>query len=283
MFVGLTQSKTDHIVTMVSAEIYPVDLAAATQHARATVFTATGESHPPTKAGNNGVAVPFHTTRDKDDAADKKRKAIEDVPLTPDAQQPKTAEAAPDAPHGTTKAAKNCVAGDNNDATKTNPPPASNKIEDWLDDEAAVEQRFIHTGRKTYRPPLPNLYTGPALDDDLLDGHNWLYKEHGKPLWHNKEYLPPRNNIIQFSDKPEYAQELEKNLSLDQCPPENQAAVRDLCTKFWDCFTQDGLSLPIRGFKSVVDTGTATPLHAKSPTMGPMNPKSSQPSRSIPW
>jgi uncharacterized membrane protein len=86
MFVGLTQTKADGIVTMASAEIHPVDLAAAAQQAEPTVFTATDESHPLTKAGNNDVAAPSHTTSDKDDAADKKRKAIEAVPSTPDAQ-----------------------------------------------------------------------------------------------------------------------------------------------------------------------------------------------------
>jgi hypothetical protein len=148
--------------------------------------------HPPPKAGNNDVAVPSHTTSDKDDAADKKRKAIEAVSSTPDAQRHKTTDAAPDAPHCATKAANNGVAGDNNDAAQLKPPPASDKIEDWLDDEAAMEQGFIRTGRKPYRPPLPNLYTGPALDDDLLDGHDWLYKEHGKALWHTKDpiYAP---------------------------------------------------------------------------------------------
>jgi hypothetical protein len=62
MFVGLTQTKADRIVMMASAEIYPVDLAAATQQAEPTVcFTATDESHPPPKAGNNDVAVPSRT------------------------------------------------------------------------------------------------------------------------------------------------------------------------------------------------------------------------------
>jgi hypothetical protein len=86
-----------------------------------------------------------------------------------------------------------------------------------------VEQGFIRTGRKPYRPPLPNLYTGPALDNDLLDGHDWLYKEHGKALRHTKDPLPPRDNIIQFSDKPGYAQELRRTYAWTT--PDNQAAV----------------------------------------------------------
>ncbi len=65
-----------------------------------------------------------------------------------------------------------------------------------------MEQGFIRTGRKPYRPPLPNLYTEPELDDDLLDGHDWLYKEHGKAIGHTTEPLSPRDNIIQFTDKP---------------------------------------------------------------------------------
>jgi hypothetical protein len=57
MLASLTQTKADCIVTMASAEQHPVDLAAATQHATAIVFTATGEFHPPTNAGNNDIAV----------------------------------------------------------------------------------------------------------------------------------------------------------------------------------------------------------------------------------
>jgi hypothetical protein len=128
MFVGLTQTKADRLVTMASAEIYPVDLAAATQQAEPTVcFTATDESHPPPKAGNNDVAVPSHTTSDKDDAADKKRKAIEAVSSTPDAQRHKTTDALPDAHHCATKAANNDVAGDNNDAVQLKPPQQATK------------------------------------------------------------------------------------------------------------------------------------------------------------
>jgi hypothetical protein len=85
MFVGLTQTKADRIVTMASAEIHPVDLVTATQQAKPTVFTATDESHPPTKAGNNDVAIPSHTTSDKDDAADKKVKLLK---LSPQPQTP---------------------------------------------------------------------------------------------------------------------------------------------------------------------------------------------------
>jgi hypothetical protein len=53
MFVDLTQARADRIVMMASAEIHPE----AMHQARATAFTATDKSHPPTKVGNNGVVM----------------------------------------------------------------------------------------------------------------------------------------------------------------------------------------------------------------------------------
>jgi hypothetical protein len=78
------------------------------------------------------------------------------------------------------------------------------------------------------------------VDDDMLNGHDWVYK---------------RDNIIQFTDKPEYVTELEKKLWVKECPPDHRATVRDPVVEFWDCFTQDSLRFPIRGFEFVVDTG----------------------------
>jgi hypothetical protein len=116
-------------------------------------------------------------------------------------------------------------------------------------------------------------YTEQELDDDLLEGHDWLYKEHGKAILQTASPLLPRDDIIQFTDKPEYAQELEKNLILDQCPPDLHEAARELCIEVWDCFTQDGLSLPIRSFGFVVDTGAAKPIACKIPRYGPHEAK----------
>ncbi len=56
-----------------------------------------------------------------------------------------------------------------------------------------MERGFVRTGWKTYQP---------ELDDDLLDGHGWLCKEHRKAIWHTTDTkpLPPRKDIIQFSN-----------------------------------------------------------------------------------
>jgi hypothetical protein len=256
MFVGLTQTEATHIVTMATAEIHPIDFEAAQQHSEATVFSATDEPRPSPEGGNNDVVSQHQETVNKDDVSDKKRKAVEAIPPNPAAQRMKG--------NGQPSGAMDPAIID-----PGKPPPASDRIEGWLDDDAAADQGFIRTGRKMYRPPLPSLYTGPEVEDDLLDGHDWVYKEHGKALRHTKEPLPPRDNIIQFTDKPEYATELDTNLRVAACPPDHRAAVRDLVVEFWDCFTQDGLRFPIRGFEFVVDTGTAAPIACKIPRYGP--------------
>ena len=121
------------------------------------------QRYPTPRGWNNDVAAQSRKTVDKDDAADKKRKAIEAAPPTSMVQRPKFNE---DAPCGQASRSPDLNAT-RGQASLTDPSPstARDQIENWLDDETAVEQGFIRTGRKTYRPPLPNLYTEPEVDD----------------------------------------------------------------------------------------------------------------------
>ena len=82
MFVGLTQSEVTRIVTMATAEIHPIDLAEEQQRSETTAFTATDTPHSPPEGGNNDVTSQHQGTVAKDDAADKKRKAVEGGPST---------------------------------------------------------------------------------------------------------------------------------------------------------------------------------------------------------
>ena len=252
MFIGLTQVEGTRIVMMATSKAPPTDPAAAQRHSDTTGPVTPDNSQPTTRTGNNDGATNTKERMNKDEDGDKKRKATESVDAAP--PQAKRNPVNEPGPSSGPPAPK----------TQTC-PPARDVIEEWLDDETAAGRGFIRTERKIYRPPLPSKYTEQELDDDLLEGHDWLYEEHGKAILQTVGPLPPRDNIIQFTDKPEYIEELEKNLVLDQCPPELHAAVRDLCIEFWDCFTQDGLSLPIRGFEFVVDTGAAKPIACKIP------------------
>jgi hypothetical protein len=177
MFVGLTQTEATHIVTMATAEIHPIDFEAGQQQPEATVFSATDETRPSSDGGNNDVVSQHQGTVNKDHVSDKKRKAVEAIPPTPAAQRTRG--------DGQPSGAMDPAIIDHG-----KPPPASDRIEGWLDNDAAADQGFIRTGRKMYRPPLPSHYTGPEVEDDLLDGHDWVYKEHGKALRHTKEPFP---------------------------------------------------------------------------------------------
>jgi hypothetical protein len=163
------------------------------------------------KGGNNYVATKPQETVNKGDAEDKKRKAVEAASPTPKAKEPKVnnkpTKTHPDKPHDKSSRLSDLSGcpGQASLPDSSQSAPARDQIEVWIDDDTAVEQGFIGTGHKPYWPPLPNLYTEPKLDDDLLDGHNWLYQEHGKAIRHTTEPLPPRTNIINFTDKSEYA------------------------------------------------------------------------------
>jgi hypothetical protein len=138
IFVGLAQVEGTRIVTMASGEIHPIDHATEQPPSETSLFTATDKPHLSLKGGNNDVDTNPHEAVNKDDATNKKRKVVEAAPPSPKAKEPK-------------------------------PAPARDQIEGWIDHEIAVEQGLIRTGRKPYPPPLPNLYTEPELDNDLLD------------------------------------------------------------------------------------------------------------------
>jgi hypothetical protein len=129
---------------------------------------------------------------------------------------------------------------------------------------------LIRTGRKMYRAPLPSLYKDPKIQEDLPDGCDWPYRKGGKALQQHTSPLLPRDDVILFTDKPEqYQKELNKNLKLGDCPPDQHQPILEMVKEYWDCFTEDGLALPIWGIKFVVDTGDSAPKACKIPRYGP--------------
>jgi hypothetical protein len=195
MFTGLTQVEATRMVMMATSEAPPTDPAATQQHSDTTIPVS--PDIPPSGEKNNDGATETKDPRNKDEEGDKKRKATENIAAAPQqAKRNPISDADPPSEPPDQKA-----------QTRMG-PPARDAIEEWIDDDTAADRGFIRTGRKIYRPPLPSKYTEQELDDDLLEGHDWLYKEHGKAILKTVGPLPPRDNIIQFTDKPEYAQEL---------------------------------------------------------------------------
>jgi hypothetical protein len=148
--------------------------------------------------------------------------------------------------------------------------PKTNREDDVIPDAEAFARGLIRTGRKIYRTPLPSLYKEPEVAKDLLDGCNWLYREGGKALRKANAPLPPRDDVIQFTDDPVcFQKELDKGIDLTDYPKEHHAQIHALIKTYWDCFTADGLAKPIRGFTFVVDTGELAPIACKLPRYGP--------------
>jgi hypothetical protein len=144
-------------VTMATAEIHPIDFEAAQQQPEVTVFPAADEPRPSPDGGNNDVVSQHQGTVNKDDVSDKKRKAVEAIPPNP--------SRATDERKWTTLWSHGPAIIDHG-----TPPPASDRIEGWLDDNAAADQGFIRTGRKMYWPPLLSLPDHKAAVRDLVDG-----------------------------------------------------------------------------------------------------------------
>jgi hypothetical protein len=110
------------------------------------------------------------------------------------------------------------------------------------------------------------LYKEPEVEEDLLDDCNWLYRKSGKAIQQPKEPLPPHDDLIKLEDDKEcYQKELDTNLDLSDCPEQFHTLLTDLVVKYWDCFTEDGLALPIRGFEFVVNTGNSARIACKAP------------------
>jgi hypothetical protein len=148
MFLGLTRTKSTRIVTMATAEVHPIAFETKQQQSKATFFTVTDEPHSSPKGGNNDVTNQYQGTVNKDEASDKKRKAIKATSPTSASQRMKG--------NGLTCGATNPAMIDDSTSV-TNPNkhmPANNRIEDWLEDDAAADQGVICTGSAALSPKL---------------------------------------------------------------------------------------------------------------------------------
>ena len=122
----------------------------------------------------------------------------------------------------------------------------------------------ITTPKKVYRPPLTSMYQPPKIGPDLLDGTDWLFREHGQAIIETTRPLPPRDDMIFFDPGNDQA-ELDRNLQPQHCPLHLQAKIIDTVKEFWDAFCERGLQRPIRGFSFQIDTGTSPPICCSTP------------------
>ena len=77
--------------------------------------------------------------------------------------------------------------------------------------------------------------------------------------------LPPQDPKFYVDyDEDKHFAELSNFLKFeDHVPKEVQKRVEELVKKYWSCFREDGLVVPIKGYEMVIDTGASPPVNCK--------------------
>lgn len=149
---------------------------------------------------------------------------------------------------------------------------ASAATQDELDEakkrREIEKSKPVETERRVWRPQVTSQYKEPDCIPDPLGDLDILYKDFGKPLWANKNKLPPRDDLLRY-DPATHGPELEKNLQWKDCPEEFRHRIKDIIIEYWDVFAEEGVRKHIRGFLFHVDTGEAPPVCVKPPRYGP--------------
>ena len=110
---------------------------------------------------------------------------------------------------------------------------------------------------------IPPTYPDEREDFDFLfDGSfgNFIQKR-----IENKDELPPLNpEFFVPYDETQHSTELNKYLKFDDnVPDEVQEKVTAIVKKYWSCFREGGLTIPIVGYEMVIDTGASPPVNCK--------------------
>ena len=75
-------------------------------------------------------------------------------------------------------------------------------------------------------------------------------------------------NMIRYSDA-RNSEELNRNLVFDRdAPLQLKLRITEFVKDFWDVFQEDGVKLPVHGYKLVIDTGDHKPIAVKKPHYG---------------
>ena len=118
-----------------------------------------------------------------------------------------------------------------------------------------------------YRPKLKSVYIEPNVEPED-DGLEFFYQEHGKALFKPKMQLPPREDVMKYSEEKDKA-EFDKSIQWGDCPEDLRPRLEEIIKKYWDVFAVAGLKDPIRGFQFTIDTGNSPPVCCKLPRYGP--------------
>ena len=129
----------------------------------------------------------------------------------------------------------------------------------------------IQVPKPKWRPKTPCQYKDIIKDN--MEGYEYLEQFVHKCTTirrHKQQYSSPTPDpsfkYIYTDAKDKTA--LTKNLILADCPPNLRPRVISFVKEFWDVFREEGVSIPIRGYEMVIDTGSHTPVKVPLPHYG---------------
>ena len=115
---------------------------------------------------------------------------------------------------------------------------------------------------------MKSRYIEPETDIDPSESLDYLYKNAGKTVLKPKEPLPPRDDIIVFSEE-KHRGTLQNLIQWRDCPLEHRSVIEAIIIAYWDAFDPSGALRPVRGHISHIDVGDHKPVCCKVPRHGP--------------
>lgn len=111
-------------------------------------------------------------------------------------------------------------------------------------------------------------YIPPTFVDERADFDFLFEKKYGKFIKKPKNLetaLPPLTPEFQVQfDNAKDTKILNKLLKFDNdVPIDVQSKIKDLVIKYWCCFREEGLSIPVHGYEMIIDTGASPPVNCK--------------------
>ena len=95
-----------------------------------------------------------------------------------------------------------------------------------------------------------------------------MFRDYVKSLKQAKYPLPPRDDVMEFNVQTNI-DDLEKNLKPQGLSSDLQEKVKEVVTKYWDIFCEDGFRWYIRRFSFQIETCSHSPICCKHPRYVP--------------
>jgi hypothetical protein len=134
----------------------------------------------------------------------------------------------------------------------------------------------IRIPKPPYRKKRPNIFKeGPSEIPDPMSDFQFLHQQKVGNTIKRSTKLPREENDLdpQFQlkfDESKHGDELRKNLCLDPTiPREIKNELINIIKEYWSCFCEEKVTVPIRDYECVIDTGTAKPIHVRNMRYGP--------------